>query len=83
MVGKIIYDALLLSHINYCITAWGVTDQNNSRIGKIQKKPSELSVVKDKYFAGIKPEELFLFPSLNQSFYEKGIVRIRHKRKTL
>ena len=57
---KIIYDALLLSHINYCITAWGVTDQNNARIGKIQKKAIR-AVTHSKYNSHTSP----LFKKMN------------------
>jgi hypothetical protein len=35
---KIIYDALLLSHINYGITVWGGTDQIDSRLRNCLKK---------------------------------------------
>ena len=35
---KIIYDALLLSHINYCITAWGLTDKKNPESTKSKKR---------------------------------------------
>ena len=51
---KIIYDALLVSHINYCTTVWGGSDNNNSRITTIQKKAIR-SITLSKYNAHTSP----------------------------